>query len=315
MLVALTTVLVLAPGTPARAEMRVAVSFFYDELEPYGAWVHHPRYGWVWYPRHRPVGWSPYTYGRWVWTAEYGWYWDSEEEWGWATYHYGRWAYTDAYGWVWVPDDEWGPAWVEWRTGGGYVGWCAMPPEVAWRSGTFVYAQVDMTSPRYRPCWVFVAEASFTEPDPWRYRAPPKRNRAMLKASVRTTNYSAVNARIVNRSVDVRKISAAANVHIRPVEVVTYDTDVRARAKANRSGRIAVYRPRIGVRAKARVHTPPVSARIKGRSERDLPPPIDGHTRGSLDTGRSIDAGGGASIGIGGGGIGIGGGGGISIGR
>jgi uncharacterized membrane protein YgcG len=314
LLLVLSATLTLPSGTSAQAETRVAITYFHDELEPYGTWVNHPRYGWVWYPHHRPVGWSPYVYGRWVWTAEYGWYWDSEEEWGWAAYHYGRWVYTAAYGWVWVPDDEWGPAWVEWRTGGGYVGWCPMPPEVAWRGGTFVYSDVDMTLPHYHACWVFVAEARFNEPGPWRYRAPPKRNRALLKASVRATNYSVVNARLVNRSIDVHKISAAAKVQIRPLKVVTYDTHAGASANALGSGRIAIYRPRIGARAK--VHTPPVSARVRGDIDADFPPPIDSHARGSIGAGARAGAGAGGGIGIGGGGgISIGGGGGIGIGR
>ena len=313
----LAVLLAFVPSGRVQAGTHVAVSFFYDELEPYGDWVEHPRYGTVWYPRHRPGDWHPYVYGRWVWTADYGWYWDSDEEWGWATYHYGRWVYTDSYAWVWVPDDEWGPAWVEWRTGGGYVGWAPMPPEVAWHGGAFVYADIDMSAPRYNPCWVFVAEASFSKPNAGRYRAPRARTAAMLRASVRATNYQVVGARIVNRSIDVGRISAAANVRIEPATVVMYDTRVRVRADARGSGRVAVYRPTIGARAGLRVRRPPVSARVRSESRADdeLPPPIDSHVRGTIGGDRSIEAGAGTSIGIGGGGVGIGGGGGLRIGR
>jgi len=305
MFVALAAVAVLAPSGQSQAETRVAVSFFHDELATDGYWVHHAHYGTVWYPRHRPADWQPYVHGRWVWTSDYGWYWESYEDWGWATYHYGRWADTSDYGWVWVPDDEWGPAWVEWRTGGGHVGWAPMPPEVTWRGGSFIYAGVDLSAPRYRSHWVFVTEANFSKADPWRHRAPRKRSSTILKASARVTNYGVVNARIVNRSIDVGRISAAANVRIRPSAVIISDTRVRVRGRGD--GRIAVYRPRITTRAKIRAKRPPVRARVETESRVEIPPFGGPPRRGSSR--------GGAGVGIGGGGIGIGGGGGLRIGR
>ena len=48
--------------------------------------------------------------------------------WGWAPFHYGRWYHDDYYGWAWVPGYEWAPAWVSWRSGGGYYGWAPMSP-------------------------------------------------------------------------------------------------------------------------------------------------------------------------------------------
>jgi hypothetical protein len=296
---------VAAADRPAQADTRVWVSFFYDELAPDGYWVEDVHYGTVWYPRDRPADWQPYVYGRWVWTSDYGWYWDSDEDWGWATYHYGRWVYTDAYGWVWVPDDEWGPAWVEWRTGGGYVGWTPMPPEVAWRSGTFVYAGIELSGPRFRPRWVFVAEADFAKPDPWRYRAPRAHSRALLRASVRATSYGVVGARIVNRSVDVARISAAARMRIAPAAVIATETRVRGRAEARGSGHVAIYRPRLSTQATVRAETAPVRSRLDAEAD---PPPFERPHAPSTGG----DAGVGVHIGPG---IGVGGGGGLRIGR
>jgi hypothetical protein len=54
--------------------------------------------------------------------------WFSDEPWAWAAYHYGRWTYNPYYGWVWIPGYEWAPAWVSWRTGGGYYGWAPLGP-------------------------------------------------------------------------------------------------------------------------------------------------------------------------------------------
>src|SRR5690606_30832615 len=50
---------------------------------------------------------------------------------GWAPFHYGRWVHTPHRGWGWVPGYEWGPAWVDWRSGGGYYGWAPMGPSIS----------------------------------------------------------------------------------------------------------------------------------------------------------------------------------------
>jgi len=39
--------------------------------------------------------------------------------------HYGRWA-CPVFGWVWVPGDVWGPAWVDWFSATGFVGWAPL---------------------------------------------------------------------------------------------------------------------------------------------------------------------------------------------
>ncbi len=127
---------------------------FYDELGPYGQWVQTPEYGNVWIPDVEP-GFQPYaTNGHWV-VTEYGNTWVSDYAWGWAPFHYGRW-YQDRYrGWAWVPGNDWGPAWVSWRSGGGYYGWAPLGPgininvnvNIPYNYWTFV-PQVYITSPR-----------------------------------------------------------------------------------------------------------------------------------------------------------------------
>ncbi|MBL9042432.1 MAG: hypothetical protein JNM83_12570 [Myxococcales bacterium] len=103
---------------------------FRDALAPYGQWVQTAQYGNVWVPSSEVVGadFTPYfSGGRWSYT-DYGWTWVSEYNWGWAPFHYGRWITVPGYGWSWVPGRIWGPAWVHWRSGGGYVGWAPLPP-------------------------------------------------------------------------------------------------------------------------------------------------------------------------------------------
>ena len=65
------------PEAVQASGMEVNLQFFYENLAPYGNWVRHARYGWVWYPHDVSVDWRPYTQGRWVLTEEYGWMWVS----------------------------------------------------------------------------------------------------------------------------------------------------------------------------------------------------------------------------------------------
>jgi hypothetical protein len=116
---ALALTLQTSPGTErltligsAAAQEAVGVDYFYDQLESFGEWVWHPRFGYVWIPSEVSEDWRPYTVGHWIYTDEYGWYWQSEEPFAWAVYHYGRWGYDPDYGWFWVPGDTWAPAWV-----------------------------------------------------------------------------------------------------------------------------------------------------------------------------------------------------------
>ena len=111
-----------------------AYAQFADGLSPYGTWVDDSAYGRVWMPSIGIVGagFSPYASGgHWALT-EYGWTWISDWDWGWAPFHYGRWAVLGGRGWCWIPGTLWGPAWVSWRSGGGYVGWSPLPPRGVW---------------------------------------------------------------------------------------------------------------------------------------------------------------------------------------
>jgi hypothetical protein len=116
-------------ATTVKAQGSVSLQVFYDELDPYGTWMDYGSYGYVWIPRVErdfvPYG----TNGYWIQTT-YGNTWVSDYEWGWAPFHYGRWLFDDFYGWIWVPDTEWAPAWVAWRSGGGYYGWAPLMPGI-----------------------------------------------------------------------------------------------------------------------------------------------------------------------------------------
>ncbi len=143
---------------PMEARAQETTVTFYDTLSPYGDWVVVEQYGRVWRPSSTVVGvnFVPYASGgRWV-HSNVGWVFEPEWNWGWLPFHYGRWYQDPFNGWVWVPDNVWAPAWVEWRVGGGYIGWAPAAPRY------HVHA---------RPNWYFVENRHFVEPQVWQHRA------------------------------------------------------------------------------------------------------------------------------------------------
>ena len=134
-----------------------------------------PSDGRAWRPDPDVVGedFQPYaTGGHWVY-SDWGWTWESDYPWGWAPFHYGRWALTPSWGWVWYPGTVWAPAWVDWRFGGGYIGWAPLPPV-----GFAVVVQP------WRPYWCFVPSNVFVYRDVWAYRLPVDRIHSAYAATV-----------------------------------------------------------------------------------------------------------------------------------
>jgi len=250
--------LLLAPPREAAAGVAVgvSVSFFHDALAPHGDWVQSERFGLVWAPRHVAHDWRPYLYGHWVYT-DYDWTWVADDEWGWATDHYGRWYFDPAGGWFWVPGDEWAPAWVVWRSGGGYVGWAPLPPEVdAFHlSAGFV---VDPFS------FSFVALGSFCEPHVYRHVVPVARNVTFVRVTENVTHYTVVENRIVNRGIEVDRVEHAWGHAVPRVRLHEVASAAEVRDARVRSGEVAVFRPRVGPSAAAAA---PASHAVVARPE------------------------------------------------
>lgn len=151
------------PGT------QISLNVFYDRLSPYGDWMSYKSYGRVWRPR-VDRDFVPYsTNGNWVYT-DYGNTWVSDYDWGWAPFHYGRWTYDDYYGWIWIPDTEWAPAWVSWRSGGGYYGWAPLGPGMS--------INVNINIPLLR--WIFCPAQYVLSPRISQYCMPRSRNTVII---------------------------------------------------------------------------------------------------------------------------------------
>lgn len=208
---------------------------FYSELSPYGQWVQTPQYGQVWIPNAGP-GFQPYaTNGHWV-VTEYGNTWVSDYNWGWAPFHYGRW-YQDPYrGWAWVPGLDWGPAWVSWRSGGGYYGWAPLGP------GAGLSVNVNIPA----PYWTFVPQAYITSPRVYSYYVARPRVVNIYQQTTIINNVYQVNnrsyaygprrdeiERVTRQSVPVYRLENAN----RPGRVVVQNNTVNIyRPDANRTG-------------------------------------------------------------------------------
>ncbi len=205
---------------------------FYDGLSPYGQWISDPDYGNVWVPNEAP-GFRPYgTNGYWAMT-DYGNMWVSDAPYGWATYHYGRWTYNPYYGWVWLPGHEWAPAWVTWRSGGGYYGWAPMGP--GYQPG-MVYEYPD----NY---WIFVGPEHLYSPGVYSYYEPRRTgwyigrtsyiNETYVDNGNHVTYYYGPRREVIERETN------------QPVQVYRVSNAREVGAPGIRGSEISVYRPAV----------------------------------------------------------------------
>ena len=230
------------------------VSYFYDNLSPYGSWVQLDGVGWCWQPRVVVVNhsWRPYCdSGHWVYT-DAGWFWQSDYSWGWAPFHYGRWHLHDRSGWVWLPDRDWGPAWVTWRTEGDHCGWAPLPPHAEFdvRFGyRFNGVQVGLNFDfGLRPDhFTFIALRDFHDHDFAHRRLPPTEVTKIYNHTTIINNYVVQNNTVVNQGIKVDRVQAATHTEFRKVAIRDVPAGSRASAnpRASAKGETVVYRPQL----------------------------------------------------------------------
>jgi hypothetical protein len=221
------------------AAVAESTDYFQKQLAPYGEWVNHDGTGEVWVPKVEP-GWRPYTSGHWDYTDQ-GWGWVADEPWGWAPFHYGRWDYDQQLGWAWTPGNVWAPAWVAWRSGGGYLGWAPLSSAVGFSAEEGLGAAAAAITAGY---FTFVAEQNILHPHVAEVILPSTRNTIIVNNTSNITRYAVSNHRIINSGIDVHRIEKVTG---RPVQVVR----VAALAQAGAHGRGAFYQPEVAVRAAA----------------------------------------------------------------
>jgi hypothetical protein len=247
----------------------VSLQVFYDELSYYGDWINNPDYGYVWRPDvgsdFRPY----YTNGRWAMT-EYGNTWVSDYEWGWAPFHYGRWFYDDYDGWIWTPDTEWGPAWVDWRTGGGYYGWAPLGPRIN------ININIGRRYNTPHNHWVFIPQRCIYYPSYSRYWEP-RRNVYIYN------NTTIINNVYVNRNVRYNSGPRADDIRRatrQRVPVYRIADDSRPGSTRVEKDAISIYRP--DVRKDDRSSAPKSIASSSSRPTRSSDNSIDRNGSGSV---------------------------------
>lgn len=258
------TVAVSAPLVPEQAPVYVSspppeVSYFYDDLSPYGTWVQLDGVGWCWQPRVLIVNrsWRPYCdSGHWVFTDD-GWFWQSDYSWGWAPFHYGRWQLSERCGWVWTPDRVWGPAWVTWRSEGDHCGWAPLPPHAEFDvhlgyrfNGVAVAASFDFG---LRPDhFTFIAVRDFHDHDYAHDRLPPAQVTQIYNHTTVINNYVVNNNTVINQGIRPEQVAAATHTEVHKVAIrdVSAPSAAVAASRGGTRGELAVYRP--ALRAPAR---------------------------------------------------------------
>ncbi len=213
----------------------VSMQVFYDQLSPYGHWVHHPRHGYVWLPgAEAGVGFSPYsTNGHWRLTND-GWTWISDFSWGWAPFHYGRWDRDASLGWLWIPDTHWGPAWVNWRRDNDHFGWYPMEPS---RNSS----QREYNNHNDR--WTFVNNRDIDRPDIHNYYIDRSKNVTIIHNTTIINNTHVNNSTHVTYNTGPRKadVEKATGQPIKEAAVVDAD-----KPGQNESGdKVQIYKPAV----------------------------------------------------------------------
>ena len=216
----LASLLLLGAAAPAaKAELRISVDFFHDNLESYGDWREVGDYGYVWQPRDVDRDWRPYSDGRWVYT-DAGWTWDSEEPYAWAVYHYGRWARLDQIGWVWVPGTDWGPAWVSWRSSPGHIGWAPLPPEAEFSASVGFGGRVDADYDIGPTNYNFVEARNFGAPRLREVIVNRQENLTIIRQTTNITRITYVDNVIYNQGPQYEAVSRESS---RPIPRLKLD--------------------------------------------------------------------------------------------
>jgi Family of unknown function (DUF6600) len=198
----------------AHADVAVSVSFFHQQLTPYGRWVVAGSYGNCWVPGGVAASWSPYVAGQGLYT-DYGWTWASNDPWGDIPYHYGTWAWVPPYGWVWVPGTVWAPAWVTWAYTDDFIGWAPVPPSFAFSVGGYVGGPVVVAQTRY----VFVPSQQFVGVPVQSVRVAPQQNSVIFRRATKVTSFPVSNGIVRTAGLPAERVERATGHRIERVSI------------------------------------------------------------------------------------------------
>jgi hypothetical protein len=269
-----------ASGSIGSPGSSISVTYFYDNLSPYGEWFQQPQYGWCWTPYDTPADWRPYRDGHWEYT-DYGWSWVSDESWGWAPYHYGRWFFDDSYGWAWVPGTEWAPAWVAWRYADDYVGWAPLPPDAGWDASAGLRYSYAERIPSQE--WCFVPRDRVFDVSLRIQVTSVARNITLFARSRDATRYEVRDGRPANLGFDVAEFERSTGRHVQRVKIVDVATPTQGSGRPAGNGGVGFYRPRVDP-------TPPGQAFVPTAVERRTAIPDGVMQRARVEEQRKLES-------------------------
>jgi len=268
------------PAQPVPPNLPEQVSVFYQQLLPYGTWLHVADHGWCWQPSVvvSTPGWRPYAdRGRWLHT-DHGWYWQSDYAWGWAPFHYGRWVQHTRSGWLWVPDTHWGPAWVVWRTSNAHCGWAPLPPSAVFIAGRGLHfggsrVAVNFDFGLAYHHFTFIPFSRFCERNPHYYSLAPTVVQNVYNQTTIINNIQVNNNVIINGGVPADRVASLTRSEIRKVAVrdlAAEPSGLQRLDKLEKAGNdLVIYRPVLNPNA-------PVKAMVRsdaaGNSRTELVP-------------------------------------------
>jgi hypothetical protein len=228
-------------GSPSQPG--VSFEVFYSSLGSHGEWISCDAGVYAWRPAGVAVDWRPYYQGQWCWTDD-GWYWTSDEPWAWATYHYGRWYCDDSYGWVWIPGYDWAPAWVEWRYGGGCVGWAPLSPYAVFDMSFGIHYGSYWITPYF--WWSFVDCRHIGNPYVNHYVYGSEYNTRYIGRTRSAGSVRQSGGRVVTRGPDRDYVEQRGNIHLEKTEIRDVaDHPVDRLVRDGGRERVEVYRPKI----------------------------------------------------------------------
>ena len=251
----------LALVTPSPA-LNPDISYFYQELSPYGRWIIAEDKVWYWQPTEVYItsGWRPYwNKGHWV-NTDAGWYWESDYPWGATVFHYGRWRLHPTLGWIWFPGRTWAPAWVAWRSGGDYCGWAPLPPGSHFdaNAGRFMFqgkavdASFEFGLDYHVYNFCLLREMGDSYVGHWR---KDDEIRVMYGRTVVANRYAAhqvvigkqTEVRVANHGIDPERVSKAKGKSLPPVHIREFSAppgDRPGDRLDNRNQTLEIYRPK-----------------------------------------------------------------------
>ena len=197
------------------------VSYFYNDLSPYGSWADLDGYGWCWQPQAVVIsrGWRPYCDGGYWVYSDTGWYWQSDLFVGLGTVSLWALAVASPLRLGLAAGPGLGAGLGDLARAGDSCGWAPLPPHadfdlrLGWRfNGVRVGASFDFGLGV--GAFAFVSLGDFCSHDLHGRCLPAARATTIYRQTTVVNNYVVNKNVVVNRGIPVERVAAASRVPV-----------------------------------------------------------------------------------------------------